>query len=91
MTATARGRRAMMGDVMRMRKGDAVSFAVHAEGVSGGAIGLVEDGKPYDKPITADKRTFSLVSDGKRHWLRAEVRDAGNHLLLIGNPIYLNF
>ncbi len=33
----------------------------------------------------------SWRSDGARHWLRAEVRDAGGHLLLFGNPVYVNW
>ncbi|WP_020653746.1 hypothetical protein [Massilia niastensis] len=29
-------------------------------------------------------------SDGARHWLRADVRDAAGKLILLGNPIYLD-
>jgi hypothetical protein len=35
-------------------------------------------------------RGFDWRSDGNRHWLRADVRDADGRLLLLGNPIYLN-
>jgi len=28
-------------------------------------------------------------ADGKRHWLRVDVRDDASHLALIGSPIYL--
>jgi len=34
-------------------------------------------------------RTFDLIADGHRHWLRADVRSAEGKLLLLGNPIYL--
>jgi hypothetical protein len=34
-------------------------------------------------------RTFDLIADGRRHWLRADVRSADGKLLLLGNPIYL--
>jgi hypothetical protein len=34
-------------------------------------------------------RTFDLIADGHRHWLRADVRSADGKLLLLGNPIYL--
>jgi hypothetical protein len=34
-------------------------------------------------------RTFDLVADGHRHWLRADVRSGAGKLLLLGNPIYL--
>jgi hypothetical protein len=30
-------------------------------------------------------------SDGKRHWFRINIRSAEGKLLILGNPIYLNF
>ena len=36
-------------------------------------------------------RTFDWKSDGQRHWLRAEVRNAANDLILVSNPIYINW
>jgi hypothetical protein len=30
-------------------------------------------------------------ADGARHWIRTEVRDPQDHLLLLGNPIYIGF
>src|SRR3569833_2467140 len=34
-------------------------------------------------------RTFDLIADGQRRWLRADVHGADGKLLLLGNPIYL--
>jgi hypothetical protein len=34
------------------------------------------------------RRTFDLITDGRPHWLRADVRSADGKLLLLGNPIY---
>lgn len=34
---------------------------------------------------------FRWRSDGARHWLRVDVRDADGKLALVGNPIYVNF
>jgi hypothetical protein len=31
------------------------------------------------------------VSDGGRHWMRVNVRDAEGRLLVLGNPVYVNF
>jgi hypothetical protein len=31
------------------------------------------------------------VSDGDRHWIRAEVIGADGHMLLLGNPVYVNW
>jgi hypothetical protein len=33
----------------------------------------------------------SWISDGQRHWIRAEVRTADGTLQLLGNPIFLNW
>jgi hypothetical protein len=32
---------------------------------------------------------FEWRADGKRHWIRVDVRDEAGHLALLGNPIYL--
>jgi hypothetical protein len=93
---TARGGRVTMGDMLKVRAGEHVAFTLHVAGAPGATILIVEDGHkiaPLRDPLLAaadDHKTFSLAFDGKRHWLRAEVRDARNRLLLIGNPIYVN-
>jgi hypothetical protein len=74
-----------------------VGFTVHAVDVRGAHISIVEDGQkiaPLADPVilTANERKlFVLTFDGKRHWLRADIRDVKDHLLLIGNPIYVNY
>jgi hypothetical protein len=44
---------------------------------------------PSGDPSGDIHRTFDLIADGHRHWLRADVRSAHGQLLLLGNPIYL--
>ena len=34
--------------------------------------------------------SFHWTSDGNRHWIRAELRDAEGHLALVSNPVYVN-
>jgi hypothetical protein len=36
-------------------------------------------------------REFEEASDGKRHWVRVNVRGSDGGLLVLGNPVYLNF
>jgi hypothetical protein len=36
-------------------------------------------------------KTFSLTSDGARHWLRANVVSPAGDIQLLGNPVYVNF
>jgi hypothetical protein len=38
-----------------------------------------------------ETRGFDYTSDGKRHWFRVNIRSADGSLLIVGNPIYLNF
>jgi hypothetical protein len=89
--------RAMMGESLPAPAGASVAFAVHVEGLAGACIDIVMDGEHAvalaDDVIEGDDQTlsFALPSDGRRHWLRADVRSADNErTLVIGNPIYLN-
>ncbi|HEY2883862.1 MAG TPA: CehA/McbA family metallohydrolase [Rhizomicrobium sp.] len=90
-------RRAMMGDTIRVRAHERVPFTVHVAGVLGNVISIVEDGQkitPLDDATIGfadERKTFVLTLDGMRHWLRADVRDAKGRLLLIGNPIFVNY
>lgn len=89
--------RAMMGDSLRAVAGAPTAFTVHVLGVTGGVIGVVEDGlqiAPLSDATVAfndERKTFALRFDNKRHWIRADVRDAKGRLLLVGNPIYVNY
>lgn len=88
--------RAMMGDTLVAPAGAVVRFKVRVAHAEDTVIALVLDGAPSGllaerKVDGADvTRSFNLRSDGKRHWLRTDVRDAEGRLLLLGNPIYLN-
>lgn len=94
---TARGGRVTMGDTLKVYAHERVAFTLHVADAAGASIALIEDGKPLASladPILAgndEHRTFSITFDGKRHWLRAEVRDAKGRLLLVGNPVCVNW
>lgn len=96
LTAEVDGTRAMMGDSLAAPAGKAVHFDVHVAHAPGATIKLIEDAREVnplkDPSVTGDDavRSFTWNSDGKRHWIRVEVHDAGGHLMLLGNPIYLN-
>jgi hypothetical protein len=57
----------------------------------------IEDGEEVNpstsaKISSADQRfALSWVSDGLRHWFRAEVVGPDSKLWLIGNPLYVNW
>ena len=94
--ADSGGAHAMMGDTLAAPAGATVRFKIRVTQSAGSAISLVLDGAAAKllAERTVDgadvSRGFDWTSDGKRHWLRAEVRDANDRLLLLGNPVYLN-
>ena len=95
-SATAGSRSAHMGEALEVRSGTIVRFRGNVVGVSGGRVVPVIDGRPLETaqiPVIsspAESFEFSWRSDGRRHWVRADVRDAAGHLVLVGNPVYLN-
>ncbi len=88
---------AQMGDVLSAPAGSTVEFDVRAENVLGARVEVIQDGNIIEpqtdlsihRPIQTLR--FSWRSDGERHWLRVNVRGADGKLLLVGNPIYLNW
>jgi predicted metal-dependent phosphoesterase TrpH len=95
-TANADGAEARMGDGLVAPAGTRVELAVHVANVPGGRLSLSGSAA---RAVTGDlglqaadeTRRLAFVADGSRQWLRVDVRDAGGKLVLLGNPIYLNF
>jgi hypothetical protein len=96
MSAQSGDRHAVMGDAIRAAAGTTVRVDVHVAHAAGAKLVLLLDGKPYAPSVdtvlgSADQHVgFDWRSDGKRHWLRAEVHSAAGLPLLIGNPVYFN-
>jgi hypothetical protein len=96
LNAQAGGAQAMMGDALAAPAGTVVQFRVRVAQAAGSTIALVMDGAAAEllaQPAVGgddEAKSFSWTSDGQRHWLRADVRDASGKLLLLGNPVYLN-
>jgi hypothetical protein len=88
---------ASMGDSINAPAGQQVHFTVrmialqetHPEIIQDGQLTAIIDKSTSSKPDQT--RGFDYVSDGKRHWFRVNVRSADGSLLIVGNPIYLNF
>jgi hypothetical protein len=95
LTAKSDKQTANMGDLLVAPRGGRIRFEGAVTGVSGGEIEIIVDGRrmPLLKNARIDSATasfdFEWHADGKRHWLRLNVRDEAGHLVLIGNPIYL--
>jgi hypothetical protein len=94
-TATVGGQKAMMGDVVKAGAGTKVHFVLAMTNVPGAHAEEVMDGvaKPLGDVVkdASETRQFDETSDGKRHWIAVNVRGQDGHLLILGNPVYLNF
>ncbi len=85
------------GDLLSAAQGQAVQLEAEVTASAGGKIRWIEDGHDVTSSTSAAAssadQTFALpwVSDGLRHWFRAEVVGPDSKLWLIGNPIYVNW
>ncbi len=95
-TATMGGASAGMGDPLPAPAQAPVSLSVHVLHAKGGLVRLAGDGAKLadhaEAALAGDDATasFRLISDGARHWIRADVRGPDGNLWLLGNPVYLN-
>jgi hypothetical protein len=94
-TAASGSQVAHMGDTLTLTRGAQARFQATVDGVSGGQVDVILDGRRVpllpDSHIGSAAQSFEFVwrADGKRHWIRLDVRDGESHLVLIGNPIYI--
>jgi hypothetical protein len=88
---------ASMGDSINALANRKVHFTVRMIALQGAYPEMIRDGQSTDlmdkSASSTDDATrgFDYVSDGKRHWLRVNIRSTDGSLLMVGNPIYLNF
>ena len=86
-----------MGGDLELQGTQDVALRMHLVGCQGGKVHLLVDGNASpelpDLAITSGDQVLDghWHSDGSRHWIRAEVDDGNGHLLLFGNPVYVNF
>ena len=89
---------AMMGDAIVAESGKSVEFKMEvSRSVSGAKLHLIVDGKTVKElpGFQPDNGSVSWLndwkSDGKRHWVRAELDDAKGEPMTLTNPIYVNW
>lgn len=92
-TATIGSNVAHMGDALSASSGTQVAFVAKASAIpSGSKIEILEDGKPMQAESREENGMQNTwTSDGLRHWFRINVTGPQGKLLLLGNPIYLNW
>lgn len=95
-TAVSGAQTVPMGGTLRVPAGSVIHFSVRARGVAGNRTETIEDGNPAkvgaeaEIPIEDFHQAFDLTGDGGRHWIRINILDRQGHLLLVGNPIYID-
>jgi hypothetical protein len=94
-SATSGGQTAEMGDALSAPAGATIRVSVHVTHAAGASLSLAGDGpkpKLADARLASDdeNRGFEVSGDGRRHWLRIDVRGPDGQLWLLGNPVYLN-
>ncbi len=96
-SASAGHTTAVMGDAIHVPAGQPIHFTVKMTALQNAHAEVIEDGTVttlLDQTLAAnpsETRTFEVISDGKRHWFRINIRSATDKLLIVGNPIYVNF
>ncbi|GAC1435681.1 MAG: hypothetical protein NVS1B11_33990 [Terriglobales bacterium] len=95
-TGEGAGKVASAGDSLAAPAGQKVAFQIHLKNTIGTQVVVATDSGTLPLQLPGVSRSdqtipFSWLSDGKRHWLQVEVRDSNSRLLLLGNPIYINF
>jgi predicted metal-dependent phosphoesterase TrpH len=88
--AIAGAQSAEMGDTIHVSPGTQIKFSVQTVGVPNQKLEPIEDGKPLFN-TTLENGVFSIRADDHRHWFRINVWSSKGKLLLVGNPIYVNF
>lgn len=88
---------ARMGESLKVGSGDAVRIVVHTEACAGAVVHLFVDGR--ETPALAPRKIVAPAEDTQTQWtaltgrheIRVEIRSAENELLLLSNPVYINF
>ncbi|HEX3435740.1 MAG TPA: CehA/McbA family metallohydrolase [Pseudacidobacterium sp.] len=88
--------KAMMGDVLTAPANSSIKISAHVIDCGNNQLRFVLDGQrvpSLHSNITQADQTIALIlpSDGKKHWLRPDVVTPEGKLILLGNPIYLNY
>jgi len=95
--ASSGNNHARMGGNLAVSNGAPVQLRIHVAACDGDMLHLLVDGREVTTiaPVAISSADATIngnwSGDGGRHWLRAEVRDARNELVLVSSPIYVNF
>lgn len=95
--AVAEGGRAMMGDSLKAADGNTISLTVSAWNTPDATILLYRNGDPviaefdYLRDNDLVEATITIQATDESEWMRAEVVSDTGKVLLMSNPVYINF
>ncbi len=90
------GTRAEMGQQLDLPAGQWATLHTQLDYPRRLKIEFVVDGRRYPTTVEVDangsqRASLRWRSDGQRHWLRVDARDADGSLRMLGNPVYVNW
>ena len=85
----------MMGDTLKAGAGTEIQFKTRVRNAQGAHLAWWLDGQPLEMGSQDNLKQDQVIetrwkTDGKAHWIRVDVREAGGKLVLLGNPIYIS-
>ncbi len=86
-----------MGGTLQLPKEHSISVRIHVANCPDSKVYFILDGHesasmpPIQSRSESEVLHFQWKSDGEQHWFRTEVRDMKGDLLLLSNPIYMNY
>lgn len=89
LTANTGKQAADMGDAIIVPSGQSVRLTVKTSAPQDSRVDMIVDGKPWQPKVDLAvhggtlSQSFDWPSDGKRQWIRANVRGAAGELLLV--------
>ena len=95
--ARAGSNHARMGENLQAKSGEVVHLTIHVAACAHAKLDMFVDGKEVSAllPMNIAQPDQTLTADWTsaegRHWIRAEVHDSSGKMLLLSNPVYINF
>ncbi len=88
------GKHVFMGGDLTGKKGEQLDLKVNVQGVEDAIVELIVDGDTVSRKKTKGdylQEDKSVPLTGMRQWVRVNIRNKEGTLVLVGNPIYINW
>ena len=95
--AVADGNQALMGESLTVADGGSISLTVTSQNTPDATVALYRNGElvttehDYVRNSDSLESVITLQASGQPEWVRVEVVSATGKVLLMSNPVYINF